>query len=114
MRIFVPPLLHYGFHRPAPVAFSVAPIPAALSASAGQSFRIVVVLALVIGLLARVFDCDYEDDDDMKIAPSTKPGTLAALAEPSLVQPRPGLGSANCNCSGGIPSTIRAVKLRMC
>ena len=34
--IFVPPLLHYGFHRPAPVAFSVAPIPAALSASAGQ------------------------------------------------------------------------------
>jgi hypothetical protein len=55
------------------------------------SFRIVlvVVLALVIGLLARVFDYDYEDDDedDMKIALSTKHGTLAALAEPSLMQP---------------------------
>ncbi len=36
IRIFVPPLLRYGLHRPAPVAFSVAPIPAALSASAGQ------------------------------------------------------------------------------
>ena len=96
----MPPLLYYGFHRPAPVAVSVAPIPAALSASAGQSFRIVlvVVLALVIGLLARVFDYDYEDDDDMKIAPSTKPGTLAALAEPSLMQPRPGLGSAKFIC----------------
>ena len=34
----------------------------------------VVVLALVIGLLARVFDYDYEydDEDDMKIAPSGK------------------------------------------
>jgi len=51
------------------------------------SFRI--VLALVIRLLARVFDYDYEDDDedDMKIAPSTKPGTLAALAESSWMQP---------------------------
>jgi len=36
MRIFVPPLLYYGFHRPAPVAISAAPIPAALFASAGQ------------------------------------------------------------------------------
>ena len=35
-RDLVPPLVHYGFHRPAPVAFSAAPIPAALSASAGQ------------------------------------------------------------------------------
>jgi len=55
------------------------------------SFRIVlvVVLALVIGLLARVFDYDYEDDDedDMKIAPSTTPGTLAAWAKSCMMQP---------------------------
>jgi hypothetical protein len=39
-----------------------------------EAERLVVVLALVIGLLARVFDYDYEDDDedDMKIAPSGK------------------------------------------
>ena len=45
--------------------------------------------ASAIGLLARVFDCDedYDDEDDMKIAPPTKPGTLATLAEPSLMQP---------------------------
>src|ERR1035437_882373 len=36
IRMFTPPLLDYGFHRPAPVAFSAAPISAALSASAGQ------------------------------------------------------------------------------
>jgi hypothetical protein len=39
----------------------------------------------------RVFDSDYEDDDededDMRIAPSVKPGTLAALAGLSLMQP---------------------------
>jgi len=63
------------------------------------SFRIVLVvaLALVIGLLPRVFDYDYEDDDedDMKIAPSTKPGTLTALDESSSMQPwRP--KAANC------------------
>src|ERR1017187_4376266 len=34
--IFIPPPLHYGFHRPATVASSAAPVPAALSASAGQ------------------------------------------------------------------------------
>jgi len=28
MHIFMPPPLYYGFHRPAPVAFSVAPVPA--------------------------------------------------------------------------------------
>ena len=34
------------------------------------------------------YDYDYEaEEDDMNIAPSTKPGTLAALAEPSLRQP---------------------------
>ena len=54
-------------------------------------FRIVlvVVLVLVIGLFARVFDYDYEDndEDDMRIAPSTQPETLAALARSSLMQP---------------------------
>jgi len=45
--------------------------------------------ASAIGLLAWVFDCedDYDDEDDMKIAPPTKPGTLPTLAEPSLMQP---------------------------
>src|ERR1035441_2394214 len=32
----IPPPLHYGLHRPAPVASSAGPVPAALSASAGQ------------------------------------------------------------------------------
>jgi hypothetical protein len=54
-------------------------------------FRIilVVVLVLVIGLSARVFDYDYddEDDDDSRTAPSTRPGTLVALAKSSLMQP---------------------------
>jgi hypothetical protein len=36
MHTFIPPPLHYGFHRPARVASSAAPVPAALSASAGQ------------------------------------------------------------------------------
>src|ERR1035437_9881243 len=36
MLTFIPPPLHYGFHRPAPVASSAAPVPAALFASAGQ------------------------------------------------------------------------------
>src|ERR1035438_3771616 len=33
--LMLPPL-HYGFHRPAPVAFSAAPVPAAALASRGQ------------------------------------------------------------------------------
>jgi len=51
-------------------------------------FRIILVV-LVIGLFARVFDCDYEDkdDDDRSIALSTQPGTLAALANPSVISP---------------------------
>src|ERR1035437_5960351 len=36
MLIFIPPPRHYGSHRPAPVASSAAPVPAALSASASQ------------------------------------------------------------------------------
>jgi hypothetical protein len=54
-------------------------------------FRIVlaVVLVLVIGRFTRLFDCDYddEDDDDSKIPPSTELGALVALAKPSLMQP---------------------------
>ena len=53
---------------------------------------LVVVLVLVIGLFARVFDYegDDEDDDDSRSAPSTRPGTLVALANPSLMQPGTG------------------------
>ena len=48
-----------------------------------------VVLVLVIGLFALVFDYDNddEDDDDSRTTPSTRPGTLAALAKSSLMQP---------------------------
>ena len=53
---------------------------------------LVVVLVLVIGLFARVFDYDYddEDDDDSRTAPSTRPGTLVALAKSSLMPGRRG------------------------
>jgi hypothetical protein len=56
-------------------------------------FRIV----LVIGLFTRLFDCDYddEDDDDSKIPPSTELGALVALAKPSLMQPCGNIGRAN-------------------
>ena len=46
-------------------------------------------IVLVIGLFALVFDYDNddEDDDDSRTTPSTRPGTLAALAKSSLMQP---------------------------
>jgi hypothetical protein len=45
-------------------------------------------VVLVIDLFARIFDYDYADeDDDRSTAPSTRPGTLAVLAEANLMQP---------------------------
>ncbi len=49
------------------------------------------VLVVVLVIEAPVFDYDDEDDDedDMRIASSTKPGTLEALPRSSLMHPGP-------------------------
>jgi hypothetical protein len=64
-------------------------MPTGSAALCFSRILLVFVLVLVIGLFARVFDYDYEDedDDDSKTAPSTRPGTLVALAKSSVMQP---------------------------
>ena len=60
--------------RPHPPLSAIFQIPQRVGGIVAADGILVLVLALVIGLLARVFDYDYEDDDedDMKIAPSGK------------------------------------------